>query len=80
MNYFFGKYGYTPEYIIKMYQKAHKALIAVIPAVQKLVPSIDSINAGIMLYNIPLNLFKYFVCALLAVITYLIINNKINKE
>ena len=75
-----GNFGYTPENIFKTYQIAYKGLVKALPFVEKLVPAMNDLNTGIILYNIPLNIFKYFACAILALIAYLLTNNFINRE
>jgi riboflavin transporter FmnP len=77
---FFGSYGYNYENVFKSYQLAYDALTKAMPFIKSVIPAMDSMRCGVILYNIPLTFVKYLICSLLAVITYYFINIIINKE
>ena len=77
---YFGAYGYTPENVFKSYQIAYNGLSEALPFIKTIIPAMDSMRAGVILYNIPLTFIKYLICTLFAIATYYFINSIINKE
>ena len=77
---YFGAYGYTQENIFGSYQKAYNGLVEILPFIKTIIPAMDSMKTGAVLYNIPLTFAKYLICTLLAIAAYYFINEKINKE
>jgi hypothetical protein len=77
---YFGSYGYTPQNIFKSYQIAYDALVKALPFIKSVIPEMDSMVTGVIVYNIPLTFVKYFLCLIFAIFTYYLVNNMINKE
>ncbi len=80
MYHYFGSYGYTPQNIFKSYQIAYDALAKALPFIKSVIPEMDSMVTGVILYNIPLTFVKCFLCLIFAIFTYYLVNNMINKE
>ena len=77
---YFSSKGYTPENVFKSYQIAYEGLTKAVPFIKSIIPVMDSLKTGVIVYNIPLTLLKYFLCTVLAILTYFIANSIINKE
>ena len=60
--------------------KRFDGLTRYVPIVKKVIPSIDNINTGLLLYNFPLNVFKNFMCTIAAAFIYPITNNVANGD
>ncbi|MBQ7739983.1 MAG: hypothetical protein IJT65_01935 [Eubacterium sp.] len=64
--------------ILENYKTAFDSLTHFFPFVKKIVPAITSIDVGLFVYNVPLNMFKFLCCAALAAIICPAVNNYIN--
>ncbi|MBE6740692.1 MAG: ECF transporter S component [Ruminococcaceae bacterium] len=63
--------GYTPEYIIYLYQQALDKVNAMLPGkLQGIITTVPSLNRGIAYFNVPHTFFKYFIITVLAAIIY----------
>ncbi|MBE6740816.1 MAG: hypothetical protein E7570_00780 [Ruminococcaceae bacterium] len=77
---YFSDKGFTPENIFKSYQIAYEGLPKAASFIKSIFPIMDSLKTGVIVYNIPLTLLKYFICTVLAILTYFLANSIINKE
>lgn len=77
---YFADYGYSEASVLRSYQGAFNTLTGYLPFIKNIIPKINSVNAGIIIYNIPLNFVKYIVCALLSVVACEIYNDIIKKH
>lgn len=76
----FANYGYSEASVLGSYQGAFNTLIGYLPFIKKIIPAVNSVSAGIIIYNMPLNLVKYFFCAVLSVVVCEIYNDIIKKH
>ena len=76
----FAGYGYSEASVLGSYQGAFNTLIGYLPFIKKIIPAVNSVSAGIIIYNMPLNLVKYFFCAVLSVVACEIYNDIIKKH
>ena len=79
-NRFFGQYGYTTGNIFKSYQMAFGRLQEIFPFICGILPSLNNITQGALIYNFPLTVIKYLICTIVAYIAYNALNNSINNE
>ena len=77
---FFGAEGYNAVSVFNNYKAAFDGMTSFAPFISKIIPSLNSLTEGIIIYNVPLNIFKYFSCAIVASILYLPVYNFIHKK
>lgn len=77
---FFGDKGATYTAILEDYQNAFNGIIKYLPFLKRLVPSLNSLKTGLFIYNLPLNIFKFFICTIACSFVYPFLNSFTNKE
>ncbi len=77
---YFANVGYTPQNVLLSYQWAFDGLCSHLPVIRKLIPSLDTLTEGILVYNVPLAVFKYFVSTVLSTVLCIPANQILNKK
>ncbi len=63
--------GITMEFLFKSYQDSYLAIMNRLPeGIAKLVPEMNSISTGILLYNLPITFIKLFIITVITAIIY----------
>ena len=76
----FGDKGYSEEAIFRNYLSAFNGVLRLLPFLKKLIPTLSSLFMGTVMFNLPLNMFKYFVCAAAAAVIFTPVYEFIHKE
>ena len=66
----FAAAGFNQITVLADYKRAYFGVCRLLPFVGSITPSVDSINKGLLFFNVPLALAKYFVCTLLTSLVY----------
>ena len=77
---FYVDKGATYNMILMDYQRAFEGLTRYVPIVKKIFPEMNNLKTGLILYNFPLNVFKFFVCTVATAFVYPILNNFTNRD
>ena len=68
------------EMILGSYQDAYNSLCAKLPFMRDFAASMDSLSVGLFVYNLPITLVKYFLCAAIAAMLTPLAKAFINKK
>lgn len=77
---FYPDKGATYSTVLIDYQNAFDGLTRYVPDIKKVITSMDNLKTGLLLYNFPLNVFKFFVCTVAAAFVYPILNRYANRD
>ena len=77
---YFDYQGYNAQNVLQSYRTALEMLQGRFPSVVKIVPEINSIMQGALVYNVPICIVKYTVCAILVAVLYNITYQFIHKN
>ena len=68
---YYASYGYTKEMFVKSYAQSARIIVAHLPeSLGALVPEIDELWKGILMFNTPITLAKYIVVTLVVMLIY----------
>ena len=77
---YFGNQGYNPESVLENYESAYIGMTKTFPMLRIIAPSLETLDEGIWIYNVPLTFFKYFVCALFTAFIFSFIYDFVRKR
>ena len=77
---FYRNEGIMYHDILISYQNAFDSLTRHIPFVKKMIPSMDNLKTGLLLYNFPLNVFKFFVCTFASAFIYPLLSSFAKRD
>lgn len=77
---YFNDQGYNAQAVLANYQQALEKLHYRFPFTQTIVPAIDTIMQGAIVYNVPICIAKYTVCAALVAALYNVTYKAIHKK
>ena len=66
----FGQYGYTPEFYVNSYERALEGVHRLIPFTKGIVPTIGSVERGVLVFNVPVRFATCFGATLVTTILY----------